>query len=209
LKLIDLSLGVAPGMVVWPGNPAVSLEPVLSLARGDAANVSRLTLGTHTGTHVDAPRHFLPGGTDAASLSLEAMVGECEVWDLTGVDSLIEPRHLAGRSLPRRLLFKTRNSELWRRGEPFRRDFVSVGEAAARRLAEGGVALVGVDYLSVEAFGSREHATHRQLLAAGVVILEGLNLAEVAPGRYRLVCLPLPLVGADGAPARAVLWEEG
>ncbi len=194
-------------MVVWPGNPAVSLEPVLSLARGDAANVSRLTLGTHTGTHVDAPRHFLPGGADAASLPLEVLVGECEVWDLTGVDSLIEPRHLAGRSLPRRLLFKTRNSELWRRGEPFRRDFVSVGEAAARMLAEGGVALVGVDYLSVEAFGSREHATHRTLLAAGVVILEGLNLAEVVPGNYRLACLPLPLAGADGAPARAVLWE--
>ncbi len=191
-------------MVVWPGDPGVSLDLVSSLERGDPANVSRLGMGTHTGTHVDAPRHFLSGGGDAASLPLEVLVGEATVLDLTAVEKAVEPEHL-GSPLPARLLLKTRNSNFWGRANSFRRDFVAVGEAAARHLVKEGVRLVGVDYLSVEAIGSSDYPTHHALLEAGVVILEGLNLAEVIPGRYRLVCLPLPLVGADGAPARTVL----
>ncbi len=208
MKFFDISLAIKPGMVVWPGDPEVILERISSLDRGDFTNVSRLSLCTHAGTHVDASLHLLVGGADAASLPLNTLVGEAEVWDLTAVEGIVEPGHLTGRRLPARLLLKTRNSALWQ-GQTFSREFVALGEAAARFLAEGGVRLIGVDYLSVDAYSNRDLPVHRTLLAAGIVALEGLNLSEVPAGAYRLVCLPLPLVGADGAPARAVLLADG
>lgn len=198
MELIDVTVPLRPGMVVFPGDPEVSLGRVSSIAGGAVANVSRLEAGVHTGTHVDAPLHFRDGAPAVESLPLEVLVGPAEVVDATGLEREV------GEDFPfpsgvERLLLKTRNSELWAR-EAFAEDAVALSPGAARCLVELGVRLVGIDYLSV---GGEE--VHRTLLDAGVVVLEGLDLRGVEPGAYRLLCLPLKLVGADGAPARAIL----
>lgn len=200
--MIDVSVPIRPGMVVWEGDPAVSLEPAASLERGDPANLTRLELGSHTGTHVDAPLHFLPGGEGVDRLPLDALIGPALVVDLTGVEQDVRAADLDFPAGTERLLLKTPNSRLWERGE-FVAEHVTIAPDAASLLVERGVRLVGIDYLSV---GSPE--THRILLGAGVVPLEGLDLREVEPGPYRLVALPLRLEGVDGAPARVVLIEE-
>lgn len=196
MELIDISVPIRSGMVTYPGDPVVTIERVSSLAAGDVANVSRAALGLHTGTHVDAPLHFIEGAGAVDGLALHALVGPCRVVTLPDLD----PDRVAA-ALPdaERVLFKTPNSELWAR-DSFTEDFLSFDAAGARVLVERGVRLVGVDYLSV---GDAE--AHRVLLGAGVVVVEGLDLRGVESGAYELVCLPLRVVGADGAPARAVL----
>jgi arylformamidase len=189
-------------MVVWDGDPDVSFEPAASLETGDPANLTRLGLGSHTGTHVDAPLHFLPGGDGVDRLPLDALIGPALVLDLTHVEADVRAADLDFPAGAERLLLKTPNSRLWERDE-FAPEHVALEPDAARLLVERGVRLVGVDYLSV---GSPE--THRILLAAGVVPLEGLDLREVEAGAYRLVALPLRLEGVDGAPARVVLIQE-
>lgn len=205
MTVIDISLPIHPGMIVYEGDPGVDITPRLEIARGDTANVSLLSLGSHTGTHVDAPAHFIEGGATVEALPLDVLIGPALVAEV-GCERLIgrrdlEPLPLGGHS---RLLLKTLNSSLWSRG-PFSRDFVALGEDGARYLVERGLRLVGMDYLSIEAFHSPGHPVHRHLLGAGMVIVEGLDLAYVAPGVYELVCLPLPVRGIDGAPCRAVL----
>ena len=200
MEIFDVSLPIRPGMVTYPGDPEVRMERVVAIEHGDVANLSRLDFGVHTGTHVDAPLHFIDSGADADSLPLEIFLGPCEVVDATGVESEIGPD--AVPESVERVLFKTRNSELWER-EGFDEGFVRLGLPAAQRLVELGVRLVGVDYLSV---GGPE--THRTLLGAGIAAIEGLDLREVAPGPYRLACLPLRIVDSDGAPARAVLIRD-
>ena len=185
-------------MVVYPGDPAVSITRAMSLAAGDIANVSQMELGVHTGTHVDAPLHFFDGARAVDALHLDALVGPAQVVEVTGqgdieADSVPESAE--------RVLFKTRNSAAWAE-EGFYEDYASISPECASRLVEAGVRLVGVDYLSV---GSVE--THQTLLQAGVIAVEGLDLREVEPGTYTLVCLPLKLVGSDGAPARAILID--
>lgn len=192
-------------MVVYEGDPGVEIAPRLEIARGDTANVSLLSMGSHTGTHVDAPAHFIEGGATVESLPLDSLIGPALVAEV-GCERLIgrrdlEPLLLGGQS---RLLLKTRNSALWAAGG-FSRDFVALDLEGARYLTERGLRLIGIDYLSIEAFHSPGHPVHRHLLGAGVVILEGLDLSRVAPGVYELVCLPLPVRGIDGAPCRAVL----
>lgn len=198
MRVIDISVPIRPGMVTYPGDPKVLLERVNTIAGGDAANISRLDLGVHTGTHVDAPLHFIDGAPAVEDLALDVLVGPAVVVDATHVQGdMDETLELpAGTD---RILFKTRNSELWSRDE-FADDFVRVGIGLARKLAAGSVRLVGVDYLSVG-----DEAVHELLLGLGMVIVEGLDLRGVEPGPYRLACLPLRLVGSDGAPARAVL----
>jgi arylformamidase len=207
---IDVSVPIAEGMLHWPGNPPVSLRRVLAIEHGDGANVSALSLGVHTGTHVDAPLHFLSGGQDVAGLDPGASIGPVRVVEIDSGVSVgrgdLEPAE------PRpgeRLLFKTRNSDRGWWQEPFREDFVFVSAGAAEYLADCGVALVGVDYLSVGGFATDGEATHRALLTAGILILEGLDLSSVSAGVYELVCLPLRLAGSDGAPARALLRPIG
>ena len=199
MEIFDVSVPIRPGMVTYPGDPAVRLERVASLARGDVCNLSRLDFGVHSGTHVDAPLHFVEGGPAAEALPLDVLVGPARVLDLTRVEGEIGPEALAGRDLPERVLLKTRNSELWAR-EEFVEDHVTLGADAARALVAAGVRLVGIDYLSIG-----DEDTHRTLLGAGVVALESLDLREVEPGEYELVCAPLKLVGSDGAPARTLL----
>jgi arylformamidase len=194
VRIIDVSVPVRPGMITYPGDPEVRLERVSSIADGDVVNLSRLDLGVHSGTHVDAPLHFVDGGPSVETLPLDVLVGPCVV--VEGLDPAAVP---AGAE---RVLFKTPNSRLWER-EEFSEDFVALDAERARALVAAGVRLVGIDYLSI---GDEE--AHRILLGAGIVAVEGLDLREVEPGDYRLVCAPLKLVGAEGAPARVLLLRD-
>lgn len=209
MQIIDISVPIRPGMVVYEGDPDISLTLAASIAEGAQANVSRLDLGVHTGTHIDAPHHFIDGAGTVDQTPLEALIGPAHVVDATGLTGDVEAADLNELKLPEgveRLLFKTRNSALWEQ-PTFSMHFIGLTEAAARALVGRGVRLVGVDYLSVAPKGD-PGPTHVALLEAGVVIVEGLDLREVEPGEYTLVCLPLRLVGADGAPARAVLLRD-
>jgi arylformamidase len=201
-KLHDISVPIRAGMHVYDGNPGFRLELVSSIAAGASANVSRLDLGVHNGTHVDAPVHFIEGGAGTESLDLDTLIGPASVLDATAVRGDLDAEALGSIAFPSdltRILFKTSNSQLWSRSN-FSRDFVRLSGSGARFLIERGVRLVGIDYLSIG-----DAAAHQELLAARVIALEGLDLREVDPGEYELICLPLRLEGSDGAPARAIL----
>jgi arylformamidase len=201
-KLHDISVPIRAGMHVYDGNPGFRLELVSSIAAGASANVSRLDLGVHNGTHVDAPAHFIDGGPATESLDLETLIGPAYVADATAVSGDLDAEALGSVQFPSditRILYKTSNSRLWSR-DKFSRDFVRLTGSGARFLIERGIRLVGIDYLSI---GDAE--AHQELLSARVIALEGLDLGEVAPGKYELICLPLRLEGSDGAPARAIL----
>jgi arylformamidase len=187
----------------------VRLERVAQIAAGSLCNVSRLDFSVHTGTHIDAPVHFIEGGAGVETTPLDALIGDAYIVDATSVDRDIDERLLTRLDLPRgarRLIFKTRNSDLWDR-PGFVPSFIGLTEGAARALLDRGIALVGVDYLSV-APAADPAPTHIAFLSAGVVILEGLDLRGVEPGPCRLLCLPMLIEGADGAPARALLMKE-
>jgi arylformamidase len=207
MNTYDISIPITPDMPVWPGDPAVSLERVSKIEDGQNANVTHASLSAHTGTHVDAPYHFLQNGDTLEKLSLKVLMGRVYVLYLPDVD-LITADILWRAGIPsrtRRLLFKTRNSEIWARGEKeFQTDFVALAPDAAQYLVNRGIKLVGIDYLSIAPF-KESRPVHEILLGAGIVILEGVNLSAVSEGRYTLYCLPLNLQGVDGAPARAVL----
>jgi arylformamidase len=210
MHIHDISLPISESLVVWPGDPPVRITQPLHLDRGDEATVSHLDMGAHTGTHVDAPAHFIPEGSGVDALDLNVLVGPALVVHALEADAL-SAEVLATLPIPpgtERILFRTRNSELWTRGErAFQEDFVAITEDGARWLIERGVRLVGIDYLSVAPFDDVT-PTHRALLWAGVVPLEGLNLSGIEPGVYQLVCLPLKIADADGAPARTILIEQ-
>jgi arylformamidase len=209
MPIHDISLNVAPGMPIWPGDPPLQMERFSTIGAGQEANVTRWASCVHIGTHVDAPAHFVDGGAGVDDLSLDDLNGQAYVLHLPEAD-VIDRQMLEDADIPprtERLLFKTRNSALWARGETrFQEDFVAIDAAGAQWLVERGVRLVGVDYLSVAPWGAAV-PTHRILLEAGVVVVEGLDLSDVTQGHYTLHCLPVKLVGADGAPARAVLVD--
>ena len=208
MKLYDVSVTVQEGMPVSPRDPDVTLWLVRSIARGNNANVTRIDMGAHTGTHIDAPFHFDPDGCGVDQLPLGVLVGPCRVFDLTTIPGHIDRAALARCDLRgvTRALFKTRNSHRWACGErKFDQNFVAVTADGATELVARGVKLVGVDYLSVEPSGSKEHPVHHILLRANVVIIETLDLHDVPAGDYELIALPLKLCGADGAPARVIL----
>jgi len=209
MKVYDVSVPLRADMPTYAGEPAPSLDFGRLLSKGDFATVSVLSLGSHTGTHVDAPSHFLDGAAGVDSLPLDALVGPAYVAEFGG-DTHITAADLDSMAIPadcQRVLFKTRNGRLW--DEPnFHTDFIALALDAARALAERGVRLVGIDYLSIERFRASPHEVHETLLANGVVILEGLDLRRVAPGQYLLVCAPLNVVGAEGAPARTFLIDQ-
>jgi arylformamidase len=205
--MYDISIGISPDMPVWPGDPAVVLERVESIQDGANANVTKLECSVHSGTHVDAPVHFIDGATGVESLPLRWLIGRAYVVYLPKV-KVIDAATLEEAGVPprtRRVLFRTSNSQYWARQEgDFQKDFVAIDATGAEWLVKKNIQLVGVDYLSVAPFGASLE-THRILLEAGVVVVEGLNLNEVSQGRYTLYCLPLKLIGSDGAPARAIL----
>ncbi len=209
MKIHDISIPISSTMPTYPGDPAVSIEPVLQIAKGDAANVSRLSFGDHSGTHLDPPVHFIPGGMTVDQLDVNVLYGPARVVDMTHVEKAITAQDLERAKLPKRavrILFKTRNSELWDRSG-FQKDFVAFAWDAAQWIVDHGIKLVGIDYLSAESFGASEPKTHRILLGAGVIIVEGLDLRNIAPGNYTLACLPLKIKNGDGGPTRAVLIE--
>jgi arylformamidase len=207
-RIWDVSMPVRSGGLVYPGNPPISITLMQSIARGDTANVSRLDLGSHTATHVDAPLHFLAGGAGVDQLPLDVLIGRARLIAFPDDVMRVGEAELRGHDLTgvTRLLIRTRNSAWLANGDPkFHEDFTHVAPDGAAYLVSIGVRLVGVDYLSVEQFHSAEHRTHRTLLDNGVVIVEGMVLSEPPPGDYDLYCLPMLLAGLDGAPARAVL----
>ncbi len=208
MKIYDVTVAISEFVPIYEGDPGAKIQGVKSIAGGDTANVSHLCFGAHTGTHVDAPNHFIEGTRRVEDLELGKLVGQCRVVEIDDSVMAIGPNHVADLRGVERVIFKTRNSEFWSTPEKgFRTDFTYITPEAARFLADAGVQLVGIDYLSVEKFGSPDHATHVTLLEKEIVILEGLDLREVPSGDYELMCLPLKYVGStgDGAPARTIL----
>ncbi len=207
MPIYDVTVPIRAGMPVYEGDPGVNVEAWSALARGDSANVSFLHFGAHTGTHVDAPAHFIEGARKIDVLSLEALIGTARVVRVPDEVNEIDSDFLAGCDLNsvERVLFHTRNSGFWNEG--FRKDFTHLLPDAAQTLIDSGVKLVGTDYLSIEKFHSGGHRTHLALLSQNVIIVEGLNLSEVPIGDYELICLPLRIAdgAGDGAPARVVL----
>lgn len=209
-RIYDVSVSMSPTLPVYPGDPPMRIEPAMEIAKGAPANVSRLVFGDHTGTHVDPPLHFIQGGKTVDQLDLNVLYGPARVVDMTHVGQEIHASDLDKARIPKRitrLLFKTRNSGDWE-NEAFRQDFVAIAWDAADWLVDHGIQLVGIDYLSVEAFGVTEFHTHKTLLGAEIIALEGLNLQDIEPGNYTLVCLPLKIKNGDGAPARAILIKD-
>ena len=209
MKIYDISLTISTELPTWPGDPGIRLERTSKMEDGEDANVSDLSMGVHTGTHVDAPFHFLGGNTDTVeSLALEILTGPALVVYLPDVAVDISVADLEAANIPsdtRRLLLKTSNSNLWAAGiNTFQEDFLALDVEAANWLVQREIKLVGVDYLSVAPYRDGI-PTHRALLGAGIIALEGLFLSDIEPGEYTLYCLPLKIEGCDGAPARAIL----
>lgn len=205
-RLYDISTPVRSGGVVYPGNPEIRIEPQQAISRGASANVSSITFGSHTGTHVDAVKHFVDDGQTVDQIPIERLIGPVillafpdDLMAVTAAD--LEKQHMGSHT---RVLLRTRNSSFLARPD-FVKDFTYLAPDGAEYLVSRGVELVGIDYLSIEQFHSGHHLTHLTLLRQGVVIVEGLDLSEPPPGEYQLTCLPLRLAGLDAAPARAVL----
>lgn len=204
MKYYDISVSLSERLPSFPGDPNIEIADLRQLDRGDAANVSKLSISCHAGTHIDAPLHYLPHGISVDYLPLSLFVGEAKVIQLAG-GFRIGRAELARHNLKgsERVILKTGNSALWEH-QGFSEAYAALTEEGAEYLADCGVKLVGIDYLSVEPFDS-DGSVHRLLLSRGVVILEGLNLDGVDPGIYELICLPLKIKGGEAAPARAVL----
>ena len=202
---LDVSVPIYGGMVHFPDDPAIEIDTIMHVERGDVCTLSHLRMGSHTGTHIDAPIHFLPGGAGAEEIPLENLVGPARVIEIKDSDAVkAEELRAHNLGMGERLLFKTSNSARCWKTSQFVHDFVSIAEDAASYLASLNTLTVGIDYLSA---GSPE--THRTLLSAGVVIVEGLNMTGISQGRYELLCLPLRILGGDGALARALLKPLG
>ncbi len=203
----DISVALHPKLPTFPGDPGFKRWLACDMSKGGKTNNSHLDFGAHSGTHVDAPLHMIEGGADVTSFALDSLVGEAHVIEISDKHSIklaeIRGAGIAERS---RVLFKTANSALWKRGE-FEKNFVHLELDAARFLADLGTKLVGIDYLSVEKFGSAEFPVHQTLMRESTVILEGVDLSAIRPGKYRLFCGPIKIVGADGAPARVFLED--
>jgi arylformamidase len=209
MKVYDVSVPLRAGMPTYDGEPGPVLDFRSLLSRGDSMTISALSLGSHTGTHVDAPAHFLDGAPGVDSLPLDALVGPAYVAEFGG-DVHITGADLDSMAIPpdcRRLLLKTPNSRFWD-DDSFHQEFIALAPDAAEALAERDIRLVGIDYLSIERFHADPHDVHETLLGKGVVIVEGLDLRRIAPGPYLLVCAPLNVVGAEGAPARTFLIDR-
>ncbi|MBS60104.1 MAG: cyclase [Anaerolineaceae bacterium] len=209
MAIIDISLGIKPGFPVWPGHPVIRFTSIQQIGKDSKANVTQIELGAHSGTHLDAPLHFLKDGFDVTAIDLEILVGSALLIDVANAE-VIDADLLDTLSIPKgteRLLIKTTNSQLWSENEiVFHKDFVAIEDSGARWIVEHGIRLVGVDYLSVAPYGNTG-PTHYTLLRAGIVPVEGLNFDGVQEGRYHLICLPIKLEGCEGAPARAVLID--
>ena len=210
MQIHDITLPLKPGLPNWPGEQGPLFKPITEMAKGDVANVTLMSFASHTGTHVDAPFHFLSGGSTVDAMPLDTLIGKALVVEIA------QEGHISAATLEKagisqgteRILFKTRNSQLWHNSE-FNKNFCAVTLDAAKWLVDHHVKLVGIDYLSIEPFDTpSEHPVHIALLKAGMVVIEGLDLRAIPPGEYTVACLPLKAFGLDGAPARVVLLED-
>jgi arylformamidase len=204
-KWVDISVTIRSGMVHWPSDPAVRVSRTKDISKGDSDNVSSISMGSHTGTHIDAPLHFFPGGKSLDKMPFGATIGPARVIAVKNKVS-ISPGELAAYRIKRgeRIIFKTRNSNYWQTGK-FNKSFVYISSDGAKHLVSKGISCVGIDYLSVGAYYKEGEQIHKIFLKNGVWIIEGLNLKGVLPGAYDLICLPLKIFNSEGAPARAII----
>jgi arylformamidase len=214
MKIFDISVPITPGMPVWPGDPAVDLQQVSAISSGELVNITHLSMSVHTGTHIDAPKHFFDDGKTIGQIPLEKMVGEVLVMQIDDsanvISGLVLKSHPAIDLLKdtRKVLFRTRNSSLWRQSpNEFRSDYVGIDKSGAEFLGGLGLDLIGIDYLSIAPF-EETLSSHLALLAEEIVLLEGLDLSNVSAGIYKLFCLPIHLPGCEGAPARVILVDR-
>ncbi|MGR3320107.1 MAG: cyclase family protein [Candidatus Anammoxibacter sp.] len=208
-KIYDISLTISEDMATWPKDPKFVLNKRRAISGGDSCNVSQLEMGSHTGTHIDAPYHFEEDGTRIDSLELDVLVGKARVFDIANENEIgledVKELNIDGI---KRVLFRTVNSNRWKDDvKSFTESFVAVTSDAAKYLVDAGIKLVGIDYLSIEKFGSKAHDTHHTFLKNEVIVIEGLNLADVTAGDYELIALPLKIKDGDGSPARVILKE--
>lgn len=211
MKIYDVTFPISAYTPIYEGDPKAEITVAHSIAKGDPANVSQICCGVHTSTHVDAPNHFVEGGRRVHELDFDKLLGNCTVVELDKSVMAIEAAHVENLENVERVLFKTRNSQFWNEPEKgFRKDFTYIAPDAAKVLVEKGCKLVGIDYLSVEKFGSTDFLTHITLLKNETIIIEGLDLREVSNGDYELICLPLKYIGGtgDGSPARTILRKH-
>ena len=208
MKIYDITVTINSETPIYKGDPGVEIASFKAIERGDSANVSQVSFGVHTATHIDAPNHFINGAKRVHEIDTAKLVGPCRIIAVPDDVIAIEPEHVGDISGVERIIFKTQNSKFWSEPERgFRTDFSYITPATARLLADSGVVLVGIDYLSIEKSGSPGHPVHIALLEKEIVILEGVDLREVSPGDYELICAPLKYDGAtgDGSPARTFL----
>ncbi len=205
-RIYDISVPIRSGGLVYPGNPEIDITLQQAVAKGAGANVSSIKFGSHTGTHADAARHFFDDGQTVDKIPLERLIGPAVLISFADDVRAVGAAELRAHDLrgETRILLRTRNSALLSKKD-FVNDYTYLAPDGAQYLADNGVYLVGIDYLSIEQFHSGHHKTHLILLGKSVVILEGLDLSAPPPGKYELICLPLRIEGCDGAPARAVL----
>lgn len=206
----DISMSIREDMIVFPGDPGFRRVPILSQSKGDPANVYTYEMSSHTGTHIDFPRHFIIDGRSLKDIPLERFIGEAYVVDVSHTEDLIKIKDL--RNLPQpllpKILLKTRNSKKgYLKGKRFFPNYVALGLEAAEYLVKRGVQTIDIDYLSIDEYGTKDHAVHKYLLGRGISIIEGLDLHKVLPGKYFFICLPLNIPSAEGSPARAILMK--
>ncbi|MHB8133978.1 MAG: cyclase family protein [Anaerolineaceae bacterium] len=210
-RMFDISVPISTALPVWPGDPPIEIDQDARMIDGASANVSRINMSVHTGTHIDAPLHFFENGLSTDKIAIEKMVGVVEIIQINENTTIITESILKGLKQnlwPKRVIFKTSSSLIsdWSQ-KPFRKDFCALSTGAAEYLVQQGVKLVGIDYLSIAPYEEPDEV-HRILLVAGVVVLEGLNLYGISIGNYKLICLPLNITGVEGAPARVILLEQ-
>ena len=201
MKVIDISLSLHKNTIIYPGNLEVNIKTI----KGKTSTHSEIAMGSHTGTHMDAPKHIFENGDGVDKIDLNKVIGECRVLDMTRLKEAISADDFKKETVKKgeRILVKTRNSK--RGFKKFYDDYVYLGGEAAEVLAQKKISLFGIDYLSVKKRGGLDNRPHTELLKNGIVIFEGLDLSKVKPGKYFFVGLPLKLMGLDGSPARAIL----
>jgi arylformamidase len=204
MKIIDISLPINNKTLVHPSEDFLNIEPNRTFEK-DGVRTSKITIGSHTGTHIDAPNHFLKNGKGADQADLKKCMGDCQVVKIAESVKLIEKEHVVDKITSKRVIFKTKNSKLL--NKPYTKDITSLGVSATKYLIKRGIVLVGIDYTGIEASGTPGHPVHTNLLEKEIVIVEGLNLVDVNPGDYELIALPLKLKDRDGSPARVVLMQ--
>ena len=210
MRIYDVTVPISTETPIYKSDPGVEIDSFKSIATGATANVSKAAFGVHTATHVDAPNHFIEGAKRIHELDPQKLLGPCRVIEVDESVVAIEPEHIGDIDGITRVIFKTRNSAFWNTPEDgFRTDFTYLTPETAKLLVASGVVLVGIDYLSIEKSGSPGHPVHMTLLENEVVILEGVDLRDVPPGDYDLICMPMKYIGAtgDGSPARTFLRQ--